>query len=89
MPLLPASLRRMASKAFSLAKKEQSTLQELHEESQATVRRMGEADPGLANLVAKAHAYAVFPSVGRPPSSAARLAKARFFRATHSSAMRG
>ena len=65
MFLLPASLRRLASKALNLADKEVSAIKTLHEESKATVRRMSEADPGLADLLAKAHAYAVFPAVGK------------------------
>jgi lipid-binding SYLF domain-containing protein len=63
--LLPESVRRFFSKAFSLLGKEESALEELHEESKATVRRMTEEDPGLRPLLEKAHAYAVFPSVGK------------------------
>ena len=65
MSLLPASLRRFVSKALNLADKEVSAIKTLHEESKATVRQMSEADPGLGELLAKAHAYAVFPSVGK------------------------
>ena len=65
MALLPESVRRFFSKAFSLAGKEQAALEELHEEAKATVRRMVDEDPGLEALLEKAHAYAVFPSVGK------------------------
>ena len=65
MNLIPASLRRMFSKAFSLAEQEASALRTLHEESKAAVRHMVEADPGLRGVLEKAHAYAVFPAVGK------------------------
>ena len=65
MSLLPDSLRRFVSKAFDLAGKEASALKELHEDSKATVRRMTEEDPGLKELLDNAHAYAVFPAVGK------------------------
>jgi lipid-binding SYLF domain-containing protein len=63
--LLPEPVRRFFSKTFSLLGKEQAALKDLHEESKATVRRMSEEDPGLRQLLDKAHAYAVFPSVGK------------------------
>ena len=63
--LLPEAVRKFFSKAFSLAEKEAGVLEELHEEAKATVRRMGEADLGLRQVLDKAHAYAVFPSVGK------------------------
>lgn len=65
MPVLPQSVRRLATKALALAEKEQEALQELHEDSRATVRRMAEQDPGLQPLLDKAYGYAVFPSVGK------------------------
>ena len=65
MPLLPQSVRRFVSKAFSLAGKEQAALAELHQESRAAVRRMCEKDPGLQRLLDEAYGYAVFPSVGK------------------------
>ena len=65
MTLLPESVRRFFSKAFSLLGKEKAALEELHEESKATVRRMTDDDPGLRGLLENAHAYAVFPSVGK------------------------
>lgn len=65
MPLIPTSLRRLATEALSLAGKEASALEELHAESRATVRRMAEQDPGLQERIDDAYAYAVFPSVGK------------------------
>jgi lipid-binding SYLF domain-containing protein len=49
----------------SLAEKELDVLETLHGDAKAAVRRMGDADPGLRDLLARAHAYAVFPSVGK------------------------
>ena len=63
--LLPAVIRKYATKALSLAGKEEEALQELHAESRATVRRMAEEDPGLQRVLDEAHGYAVFPSVGK------------------------
>jgi len=63
--LLPAPVRKFVSKALSLAAKEKEAIEELHEESKATVRRMAEQDPGLQQLLDRAHAYAVFPEVGK------------------------
>ena len=65
MSAIPASIRRFFSKAFSLAGKEVGAIEQLHAESKATVRRMAEEDPGLRKILEDAHAYAVFPSVGK------------------------
>jgi lipid-binding SYLF domain-containing protein len=63
--LIPQSLRKLFSKAFSLAGKEAEALEELHAESRATVHRMAEEDPALQQMLDRAYAYAVFPSVGK------------------------
>jgi len=63
--LIPQSLRKLFSKAFSLAGKEAEAIEELHAESSATVHRMAEEDPGLQQLLDRAYAYAVFPSLGK------------------------
>jgi len=63
--LIPTSLRRLVTKAFSLAGKEAAALEELHAESRETVRRMAERDPRLRSRLDRAYAYAVFPSVGK------------------------
>jgi lipid-binding SYLF domain-containing protein len=63
--LLPAAVRKFASKALSLAGKEKAALEELHEESGAAVRRMAEQDPSLQQVLDRAYAYAVFPEVGK------------------------
>jgi lipid-binding SYLF domain-containing protein len=59
------SLQKIASKFFSLASKEVEVLEELHGEVQATLTRLEADDPGLKELLSNAHAYAVFPSVGK------------------------
>ena len=58
-------LKKLASKYFSLAQKEAETIEELHGEVRTTIDRMEARDPGLKNLLANAHAYGVFPSVGK------------------------
>jgi lipid-binding SYLF domain-containing protein len=63
--LLPTPVRKFISKALSLAAKEKEAIEELHEESKATVRRMTEEDPGLKPLLDRAYAYAVFPEAGK------------------------
>ena len=63
--LLPAPVRKFVTRALSLAKKEEQALEDLHAESRATVRRMAEEDPGLQQVLDRAHAYVVFPSVGK------------------------
>ena len=65
MPEILSSLRNAFSKVFSLAEKEASVLQELNSEVQAVLKRLQEEDPGLKEVLEKAHAYAVFPSVGQ------------------------
>jgi hypothetical protein len=37
----------------------------LHEEAQATIKRLTALDPGLKNVLKKAHGYVVFPAVGK------------------------
>ena len=59
------ALKRLVSKYFSLAEKEADAIEELHGDVRATIARMESRDPGLRQLLADAHAYAVFPSVGR------------------------
>lgn len=63
--MLPEPVRRFFSRTFSLLVKEEAALEELHAEAKATVRRMTEEDPGLKARLENAHAYAVFPSVGK------------------------
>lgn len=65
MSAIPQVIRRLFSKAFSAAGKEVEAIEQLHAESKATVRRMAEEDPGLRKVLDGAHAYAVFPSVGK------------------------
>lgn len=59
------SLSRLASVALKALNKESAALQTLNEEVKSTVRRMVSEDPGLEELLNKAHGYAVFPSVGK------------------------
>jgi len=59
------AVRRLAAKFFSGAQKELDTIEELHGEVRATVERMESKDPGLKQLLEQAHAYVVFPSVGK------------------------
>ena len=65
MPQILSPLKNLASKFFSLAEKEASVLQTLNLEVQAVLKRLQAEDPGLKELLEKAHAYAVFPSVGK------------------------
>ena len=65
MPQILSSLRNLASKFFSLAQTEASVLHTLNSEVQAVLKRLQEEDPGLKDWLEKAHAYAVFPSVGK------------------------
>src|SRR5688500_4124254 len=60
-----SALRKLAAKFFSAADKEAEVLEELHGDVQATLARMEARDPGLAALLADAHGYAVFPSIGK------------------------
>src|SRR4051812_39635810 len=59
------ALKGIVSKFFSAVGKEKAVLQELHGEVQATIARLQAEDPGIKELLEKAHAYAVFPSVGK------------------------
>jgi lipid-binding SYLF domain-containing protein len=65
VPQILSTLKNLASKFFSLAQKEASVLQTLNSEVQAVLKRLQAEDPGLKELLEKAHAYAVFPSVGK------------------------
>lgn len=64
MAVLPA-IRRAASKIVSGVKKELHVLNTVHPEVQAALKRLEKRDPGLKPFLKKAHAYAVFPSVGK------------------------
>jgi lipid-binding SYLF domain-containing protein len=65
VPQILSTLKNLASKFFSLAQKEASVLQTLNAEVQAVLKRLQAEDAGLKELLEKAHAYAVFPSVGK------------------------
>ena len=69
---MPSPLRKLASKATDLASKavkglsmEASVLRTLHQEVKASLARVYSEDPGMKQLLKDAHAYAVFPSVGK------------------------
>jgi lipid-binding SYLF domain-containing protein len=62
---LLGKLKKLVSKASDAAEKEADVLEELHPEVQAALTRMYAADAGLKNFLHAAHAYVVFPSVGR------------------------
>jgi lipid-binding SYLF domain-containing protein len=49
----------------SLIEKEVDVIETLHGDARSAVLRMTEDDPALKPLLARAHAYAVFPSVGK------------------------
>ena len=59
------AVRRLAAKFFSGAQAEVDAIEELHDEVRTTVDRMESKDPGLKQLLERAHAYVVFPSVGK------------------------
>jgi lipid-binding SYLF domain-containing protein len=59
------ALRGIVSKFFSAVGKETDALAELHQASQAVILRLEREDPGFTALIEKAHAYAIFPSVGK------------------------
>jgi lipid-binding SYLF domain-containing protein len=58
-------LKQLSAKVLSALGKEEKVLQELHEETRATLDRLEARDPGLKQFLKNAHAYAVFPSVGK------------------------
>jgi hypothetical protein len=58
-------LGKLANKFFSAVGKEEQALEELHQESKATIDRFEARDPGLKQLLNSAHGYVVFPSVGK------------------------
>src|SRR5687768_9538622 len=62
---MPSTLRRLASKLFGAAGKEQEVIRDTHAEVEATLKRIEEIDPGVRALLDRAHGYAVFPSVGK------------------------
>src|SRR5688572_27810461 len=75
-------IRRAASKAVSGARKELRVLDTLHPEAQAALRRLERRDPGLKPFLKKAHAYAIFPSVGKAAAVAgAGFGKGEVFQA--------
>src|SRR5437868_5865824 len=49
----------------SLNKGKRKAKPSLHDEAQATIKRLQSIDPGLKSLLRKAHGYAVFPAVGK------------------------
>ena len=59
------AVRRLAAKFFPGAQAEVDAIEELHGDVRTTVERMEAKDPGLKQLLEQAHAYAVFPSVGK------------------------
>jgi lipid-binding SYLF domain-containing protein len=59
------ALRRIASKFFSAVETEATVIETLHKDVQATLKRLQAEDAGLKQLLDRAHAYAVFPSVGK------------------------
>jgi lipid-binding SYLF domain-containing protein len=59
------TLTNAANNFFSLMGQENNVLQTLDAEVRAAVERMQREDPGLKELLANAHAYAVFPSIGK------------------------
>ena len=60
-----STFRRRASRLLSLAQKEESVLRTLHGETRAKLKRLEGEDAGLKDLLRRAYAYAVFPSVGK------------------------
>jgi lipid-binding SYLF domain-containing protein len=56
-----SQLRKLAT----LAMKELSILQTLHRDVVATLARLEDEDPELEEFLVRAHAYAIFPSVGK------------------------
>jgi lipid-binding SYLF domain-containing protein len=62
---VPLLLANLITRLFSALGKEREVLRELDQDVRATVRRMTDQDPGLEQLLDGAHAYAVFPSVGK------------------------
>ena len=59
------AIRKLATKTFAVLEKEQEVAGELHADVKATLERMQKKDPGLRQMIRDAHAYAVFPSVGK------------------------
>ena len=59
------TLTNAANNFFSLMGQENNVLQTLDAEVRAAVERMQREDPGLKQLLQNAHAYAVFPSIGK------------------------
>ena len=69
---MPSPVRKLTSKVTKLASKavkgfsmEASILRTLHQEVHEALARAHAADPGLKQVLGDAHAYAVFPSVGK------------------------
>lgn len=65
---VPQAFQRLAMKAARVReglRREREISDKLHGEAEATVRALERADPGLRERLRKAHAFAVFPTVGR------------------------
>ena len=62
---MPTSVTGLIAKATSALKMEASVLETLHGDVKSKLKRLNEIDPGLQPFLDKAHAYAVFPSVGK------------------------
>ena len=62
---MPPSLTQVASKLFHAAGKERDVLRRTHADVEATLARVEQVDPGVRELLDRAHGYAVFPSVGK------------------------
>jgi hypothetical protein len=76
-------------KLLGALKKEAALSPALHKDVMGALRRMQTKDPSLKQVLEKAHGYAVFPGVARPPpSSAAHSASARSSREAGWSATR-
>ena len=58
-------LKQLLTKATSALEQEESVLRMMHPDVRSALKRLYALDPGLEPLLKKAHAYAVFPSVGR------------------------
>jgi lipid-binding SYLF domain-containing protein len=59
------SLAQWVSQALAALHQEQEVVAELHKSVKATVQLMEADDPGLRQRLEDAHAYAVFPAIGK------------------------
>ncbi len=62
---VPQTLRERFTTTMGKLRNEQEVSSTLHPESQAALSRMLERDPSLREKLEKAHAFAIFPSVGK------------------------